>query len=359
MTLLLLTNVRRLQETKLYRNARISRMNSKRRRTDISEIIKNAKEVVVLEFNRAVVSGNVNFVRRSLKDSAVITKSIIEKRSVHQAVATNQLEVVEELLEHGINVNGRNLNSDLPIHIASKRGHVNIAKILLQREMNIDETGEKCLTAINYAAKYNHIELVKMYTELGAQINKPDEKLNTPLMNAIIFARNTDLMIFLINNGSDLQAKNKYGHTSLHLAAELNITCVVLEMLKNGADVNAIDMKKCTPFHYAVDNNLRFGNKTIEKLLDHGSDVNIQDRRGMTILHKAVLNEDTMLTKLLLKLGKRLDLHIRDNQGMTALELAIDNRLVEISRMIAVRAYIKPNISHSMYSLNKLFPYNH
>ena len=69
------------------------------------------------------------------------------------------------------------------------------------------------------AAINNHYPLIEMLTLRGADINKKDQWGNTPLHLAII-NRNHEAINSLMKNGSDPQIQNKYGISALEKSRE-------------------------------------------------------------------------------------------------------------------------------------------
>lgn len=82
----------------------------------------------------------------------------------------------------------------------------------------------------------------------------------------------------LLDGGADVNARNEYGQTPLHLAASMGYyvgTCAML--LDRGADVNARDENGETPLHGAA----WYGSADAALLLlDHGADVKAQSDFG-------------------------------------------------------------------------------
>jgi ankyrin repeat protein len=100
-----------------------------------------------------------------------------------------------------------------------------------------------------------------------------------------------------INFGADVDVKNKWGDTPLHLAKNVEIAKLLIE---KGADVNAKDNGGETPLHLASYND---SIELATLLLDRGADVGAKDDDGETPLDTAYSYEMKDLFK---KYKKRL-----------------------------------------------------
>lgn len=65
-----------------------------------------------------------------------------------------------------------------------------------------------------------------------------------------------EIMRYLLTHGVPPNLPNKNGITPLHIAARLGNSEIVNILIDNGSDVNAIDIDKMTPLHYAVNGEL-------------------------------------------------------------------------------------------------------
>ena len=122
----------------------------------------------------------------------------------------------------------------------------------------------------------------------------------------------------LIAQGKDINARNINGDTPLHLAATKGNSEVVLLLLENEAEVDAVATDSGrTSLHYAAS----LGHVELcELLVRHGADPDAQTTRLETPLHLAVANGHSGVVELLLKYHARTDL--RDTNGMTPLQQA-------------------------------------
>ena len=88
----------------------------------------------------------------------------------------------------------------------------------------------------------------------------------------------------------ELNSKSKYGYSLLHMAIAGHNWDTVNFLLDEGIDINLKDKKGNTALHYMVDHmefNYEEGIKVIKRLLDMGADVNEPDKNGTTPLMEA------------------------------------------------------------------------
>lgn len=120
----------------------------------------------------------------------------------------------------------------------------------------------------------------------GACINKQDIRGNSALLNAISYYKQYDKSLFLINSGANVNAKNQYGYTALHMTA-------------------------FNPF-----GNVEKSMNLLQKLLSSGALLNAQTNEGNTALHHAIEIKEPLLVGLLLQHAANVD--IKNNDGLSA-----------------------------------------
>ena len=129
---------------------------------------------------------------------------------------------------------------------------------------------------------------------------------------------------------ADMNVKDAFGRTPLHIAAEKGYGDVVMFLVENGADVNLTDAKGNTPLIFIIH---KTGNLEITKrLIAKGAVVNTQNRTGETALMYAAWRGHSEIVELLLK--NRADATLKNRQGDTALTLAESRGHLAIVQML-------------------------
>jgi ankyrin repeat protein len=85
----------------------------------------------------------------------------------------------------------------------------------------------------------------------GASLIVLDNNLQTPLHVATQY-KQTDIVRLLLDQGTDVNARELWDYTALHYAVIRNQTTIVELLLRRGADVHAVDGNGHTPLPYAV-----------------------------------------------------------------------------------------------------------
>ena len=177
------------------------------------------------------------------------------------------------------------------IHAFARRGRTSVVSLILDKGADIDAEDEEGRTPLIRAVMNGHVDTVKLLLERRAHIEATFEA-NTVLMEAVM-QNHEGIVKLLLENGAEKEAKNKSGHTALHLAAASAYVRVVQSLLDAGANIDATDNQGTTPLMSAA---LRNKLWMVELLLVRGADVNAQDKDGETAL---VLHQNKEAAKII------------------------------------------------------------
>lgn len=106
----------------------------------------------------------------------------------------------------------------------------------------------------------------------------------TPLLSAAL-NKEAGLVQLLLTKGADLNIPIVDGSRALHCASELAVVDLLLE---NGTDINAIDKYRVTALHEAA---WCLNKDVVERLFSRGANPILKNRDGMTALQKLEARE--------------------------------------------------------------------
>jgi ankyrin repeat protein len=195
------------------------------------------------------------------------------------AVASDHKQVVELLLSHGADVNGKGLDGTTPLEEVADVGHKNMAEFLLSRGADVNGKNGLHWTPLYVAAQAGNIEVAQVLLSHKADVNAKDDSDGTTPLHRAAEAGRKDIVELLLAHGAEVNAKMKFanidpplngeGMTPLHIAVLNNHRDIVELLLAHKADVNAKTYYGDTPLKLATD---PWHNKKeiIELLRQHG-----------------------------------------------------------------------------------------
>jgi ankyrin repeat protein len=263
------------------------------------------------------------------------------------------LDVFKLLIEtHGCNINAQANNGDTPLHIAlknfypNKGGDINVlAYLLSQVNVNGNIKGMYGCNLLHLACeqiKKFPIQVFKILIEsIGCDVNAQDKYNNTPLHSALRDFNPSDggdisVLRYLLNQkGVNVNLKGLFGYTLLHMTC-ININKLPIDVFKclierMGCDINALNNRKDTPIHLALENFNPNDGGDIDVLTyllhQKNVDLNINNIDDTALLHSACKN----INRLSLGIFKCLietmgcDINELDNDNNTPLHNALED----------------------------------
>lgn len=208
-------------------------------------------------------------------------------------------------------------------------GNLEKVKEILLKDPSIINKSKYGYTALEYASIKGHLEIVKELLKNGAGPK------TGPLYEA---SKNGHLEIvkYLLEQKVNPNYQNKYGTTSILLAATEGHINIVKELLKYGADPN-LPLSQTPLIRTSRYNKLQI----VEELLENGADPNIQDENGNSALMLASRYGNLKVVEKLLEYGadpnlqnKSVDINKMGyriiEHGNTALNMATKGKHIEV-----------------------------
>jgi len=158
----------------------------------------------------------------------------------------------------------------------------------LENGANINARDSQGVTALMYAASFNNFEATHLLLERGADLRARDDFGVEALGHCAMSNHDPEMISFLVNKGSNTNAKSNNGNTVLMWASNSNKASVVRALLAAGADINAADPDGFTPLIWASFSN---SPEVVEVLLDAGANALAKDKNGKSVIEYAVQND--------------------------------------------------------------------
>jgi ankyrin repeat protein len=135
-----------------------------------------------------------------------------------EAIKKDDLPVVQEYLDNGVNPNVQHLNDEQYqkrplLSYAALHGHTQIMKLLLERGADVDRRDLNRRTPLSWAAEYCQFKAAKLLIDHGAKINAEDNEWGTPLSWLIYAGPKGDTMHQLHDYLLSQGAKESLDHT--------------------------------------------------------------------------------------------------------------------------------------------------
>ena len=173
------------------------------------------------------------------------------------------------LLVHKANVNQKDMYGDTVLHVATMANvPVNTLSLLVSNGASVNERNKEGVTPLALAIETMHPEQVKFYSKSGADIYAEDMKGNTPLTKAL--ESDSRKMLETLITGSNIAATDSSGNTALHIAIEKDAPLDYIRYLVDaGSDVNARNKNGDSVLFVTVQKNRRdAGDLLLEKNAD-------------------------------------------------------------------------------------------
>jgi ankyrin repeat protein len=265
----------------------------------------------------AAANGHVSIVDQLLRNRAKI--DVVDKygrTALYHAVKEEHNAVAQLLLKRGATVDFGGQKKESTLRAAVRTGNIDLVRQLLEHTANFERRSNSGVhkgdrnTPLHFASQFGKVNVMRYLLDNGAEVNARNPDQETPL-HVAASRMATEASQLLIRKGASVDARSSSGKTPLHVAAAkryyaftINIgvsrtsperlryannamreqAAFVRLLIRNGADVEAMDAYGATALHYAVD---FYSEQALMVLLEHGADVDVQAGDGKTALQMA------------------------------------------------------------------------
>jgi uncharacterized protein len=155
---------------------------------------------------------------------------------LHVAAEKGKTNTINELLAHGVNVDLRNSEGSTPLMWAAWHSQPEAFNLLIHRGADIKARDRRNQTVLSFdwysyrnpvsvfypgdqPFSYQNLRTnVRALLDHGAEVNVTNKMGRTPLMNAVVHAKDLELVKILLEAGANPAVTNKHGESALWLA---------------------------------------------------------------------------------------------------------------------------------------------
>ncbi|XP_063716937.1 transient receptor potential cation channel subfamily A member 1 homolog isoform X3 [Symsagittifera roscoffensis] len=254
--------------------------------------------------------------------------------------------------------------SNLTLYQVCRTGDVAALKVLLRKKnmvKSINVLDNFDLSALHYSAKYNNYQCARLLIAKGASARVLGTDNATPLHYTCIYRKTRKAEVAEETDGedkaavkqsrlihlfcgdanrprADVNAKDKYGCTALHMASYKGNKAAVVDLLQCGADIECKDSTEMTPLHMAASYGFY---EIVQILLDHGARIYTLDQEQSTPLHLAAAGGHVEICRILLQDAAKQDQNLpnqllcsSDCSSQMPLHVAVDKNCLEVVQVL-------------------------
>jgi ankyrin repeat protein len=187
-------------------------------------------------------------------------------------IRNNDLAALRTLI-HDSGPQSRDGRGNTPLLYAAAVGSLDSMRLLLDAGADPNAANSVGATPLMWSA--SDTAKVRLLLAKRAKVNARSLLGETPLLIAAAYDGSLETARLLIENGADVNARDKGGVSALENAAGNNNVALARLLIEKGADVNNADAGGSTPLMQAAGSDERDA-ATVKLLLEHGAKVNNQ-----------------------------------------------------------------------------------
>ena len=246
---------------------------------------------------------------------------------LHQAVASNRLELVKTLLQvPGCNINGFNSDGETPLHVACRSGFEVFKLLTTDSRCDLNAQNKYGFTPLHITIASGQLEKYHLLiTNVDCNPNIVCSDGNAPIHMMIEKDFGQSLSILLKHSKCNPNMRNNEGNSALHLAVrKCSLACATCLLQHDRVDPNIQNEIGNTPLHEAAITGTPI--EIMESLIYHKIvNPNMKNNEGNSALHLAVRKCSVSSVRCLLQ-HDRVDPNIQNHNENTPLHDVVTTR---------------------------------
>lgn len=275
-----------------------------------------------------------------------------KSQAIHLAAANGYRTLVNQMLKKGVDVDAQDGLGNTALIIAVRHDDARLARLLLDRKARYGLKNSRKNSALTLALARKNADVLKAFRQKGidvtstrtdvarVDINSFRQSIQKsgslykgwPVLSIASLLGEQDIVNKLVQQGEDVNARDKSGYTALHRASSKGQLETMQILHASGADVNAVSEKNETPLFMAAQTGRL---KAVQWLLQQDADSAVVTSSKGSALSVAISNGHAEVAEELV--GKNLDqaslheallLAVQHNQPQVSLKLIPRDRLL-------------------------------
>jgi fibronectin type 3 and ankyrin repeat domains protein 1 len=149
-------------------------------------------------------------------------------------------DIIDILIEHNVDINIQNENGRTAVMMAAFIGNINIIKQLRSHGASYTLKDKQNMTVVHFAVDGGHCDTLRYVLMDGGDkfIESKDNNGWTPLLRAASINSTAEIVAVLVKHGADLNAVDNKDKTPIMIATVMGNLGVVKALVQFGSSIN-------------------------------------------------------------------------------------------------------------------------
>ena len=229
----------------------------------------------------------IDITRLLAMENVMLGRNDVFVRTVlHIAASAGRLELMESLLDQGVNIDARDFDGSTPLMHALYSSQPAAAEALIARGANVNIAGNSGWSPLHEAVFRKMTAICVQLLACGAHVDRKYDSNNAAPLNVAVQYGYIDIVDILVEAGASINGLGQYTWSPLHSAAQYGSFLAASRLIEYGASLNTKFDGVFTPIYFAA---AQSNSLIVHLLAEHGADADPELYKPMTI----ALEEDS------------------------------------------------------------------